>query len=211
MRLQLMATMLAAVLVLCVQQQVFAVAQYDEAVHGDLSNDRLNPTVLSLSEGVNSLRATTGFAATEDQEYFTIAMPAGGKLEQLKISDYQGDNYIAFMGLQAGQTFTFAPEEAYDKVGELLGWAHFGVSLNTDLLPEVGQGFGAIGFSGPLTGSHYTFWVQQFDLPVNYQMEFVVSAVPEPSTSMLIIAGVATALTGRRRRRASATNCHGVC
>jgi hypothetical protein len=42
-------------------------------------------------------------------------------------------------------------------------------------LPEIGDGAGAQGFNPPLTGSTYTFWLQQTEENSTYQLDFVVT------------------------------------
>jgi hypothetical protein len=63
----------------------------------------------------------------------------------------------------------------------------------------MGAGSGAIGFTPPLTGSDYTFWIQQFNAqPFGYSFNFVVA--PEPDTGVLLSAGMLGLLGFARRR-----------
>src|SRR5258708_1515709 len=144
-----------------------AAVAYDESVSGDLSNDRLNPTVVPLQLGVNSLIATTGFTNSEDREYVRIDLPANTQLSKLLLQSYSGENGLMFIGIESGSTFTLDPENPYTNIGDLLGWAHFGPSNGNnngdDLLPGIGMGGSAQGFTPPLKGSPYTIWLQQFD------------------------------------------------
>jgi hypothetical protein len=72
-----------------------------------------------------------------------------------------------------------------------------------DLLPDIGKGDGAKGFTPPLTGPSYTLWMQQFDQDTTYQLDFVVNVVPEPSTWLLFAAGAASVLWCRQRQKLS--------
>jgi hypothetical protein len=174
-----------------------AVVIHDEAVNGDLSNNRLAPTVLNLGFGVNSIIATS---QTGDLEYYSIVLPAGGALVAINVTAYsQAD--IAFIAVQSGAIFT--EPNAGANPANLLGYAHFGVSngtLGTDILDNMGQGPwpgpAPIGFVPPLAPGTYTFWTQQTGpLATAYQLDFIV---PEPGTFGLLALGLAA--LGLRRR-----------
>jgi hypothetical protein len=186
----------------------FAV-NYDEAVDGDLSGDRLSPTLVSLSPGVNSLTATTGPIDDGDdpydQEYLRIDLPAGYQLSQLLLQRFEAlTDDRAFIGVQTGTTFSFDPENAFANIGTLLGWVHFGPGSGhndgDDILPDMGMGGGAMGFTPPLLGPSYTFWLQQTGEETTYQLDFIVTAIPEPASAALALAALAP-LAARRRRR----------
>jgi hypothetical protein len=105
--------------------------------------------------------------------------------------------------VQPGNSFTFPAEDAFTSIGELLGWTHFGLyegdGVGGNILPAMGAGFSAIGFTGPLTGPSYTFWSQQQGQPITYELEFVVSGgVPEPATLTCAIAALLVGACGRR-------------
>ncbi len=168
---------------------------HDESLDGDLSNDRFNPTPYALAQGVNSLLATS---MAGDREFIALTIPAGLQLSSLVQVSYIGDDGIAFMGVQAGPVMTVDPD-SFSAEG-LLGWTHFGPFAapdGTDLLPLMGQGFGADGFTPPLPTGTYTFWLQQAGAdPSTYQLDFVVT--PAPCAAALLGLGSLGAL--RRRR-----------
>lgn len=167
---------------------------YDEGVDGDFSGDRFNPTDLVLSEGVNLITATS---IRDDREYVTLTIPAGLQLDSLVLVSYVGLDETAFIGVQAGDIMSEPSSGA--NPANLLGWTHFGPgagNVGADILPEIGMGFDAIGFTPPLPGGDYTFWIQQTGTSAaTYTMAFNVS--PEPASLVLLSA----ALMFLRRRR----------
>lgn len=153
---------------------VLADSTYNESVTGDLSGDQSAPTVWDLTVGHNILTATS---VAGDVEYVTVNIPFGMQLEALMLESYISTDDLAFIAVQTGTTFTESPTSA--NPANLLGYAHFGTQQNqvgTDILDDMGQGSGAIGFSGPLQGRHYTFWIQEAGpAPVTYTLNFVVA------------------------------------
>lgn len=172
-----------------------AIVLHDESVNGDLSGDRLNPASFVLTVGTNSILATS---LQGDIEYVHFSLPAGLSLTQVIPVNYVSSDGTAFIGVQAGTQFTEPPATA--NVANILGYTHFGTgpgNVGQNILPDIGTGAGAIGFTPPLTGSDYTFWIQQTSSsnPTTYQFDFVV--VPEPAAMMGL---VPLALLLQRRR-----------
>jgi hypothetical protein len=167
---------------------------WNESVQGDLSSNRLAPSAFSPGVGTHSLFATTG---SGDLDYITLNLAPGTQLTQLTLVSYTGADRRAFIGVQPGATFTEDPNTV--NVANLLGWSHFGPgagNVGLDILPSIGAGAGAIGFTPPLASGTYTFWLQQLGASVNYQMDFVV--VPAPG--ILSALPVAALIAVRRRR-----------
>jgi PEP-CTERM motif len=193
-----------ATLLMLVPRQTFAAVVYDEDSDGDFSGVYSNPTPLSLVPGTNSIVASTGnFDGVDDLEYVRVDVPAGYQLSQLLLGAYVGQDQRGFIGLQSGSAFTFAAPDAFSHINDMLGWSHFGPGeghdSGTDLLPIIG--LNGQGFVPPLSGSTYTFWIQQTGAVMDYRLDFVVTPVPEPGTSLLVgFGGVALAATRRRRR-----------
>src|SRR5689334_18353067 len=94
---------------------------YDESVNGDLSNDRLNPTALTLTQGSNMITATS---MSGDIEYFRLTVPAGRRLSAVVVVGNTSAT-LSFIAVQAGNQFTEPPTGTV--VGNLLGYSHFGV------------------------------------------------------------------------------------
>jgi len=167
---------------------------YNEGINGDLSGNRLIPTDLVLTPGTNSVIATS---VRNDREYLHITVPGGFVLSALINASYTGNDGTAFVGVQAGSTFTEDP--ATVNVANLLGWSHFGTNLATvgeDILDDIGLGDDAIGFTPPLPAGDYTFWIQQTGTNAcTYQFDFMVT--PEPASLGLLLIG----LSALRRRK----------
>lgn len=174
-----------------------ALAQgWDETVNGDLTNNRLAPTSVTLGPTFTTISAVTGRG---DPDYLTFTIPAGMTLDVILISSFSGNDPMGFMGLQAGTTMTVDPDAP--EVGDLLGWTHFGfleTLQGTNLVTQLGDGMGAIGFDGPLPAGTYTLWLQQLGEPMTYTLDFTL--VPTPSTALLG-GGLGMLATSRRRTR----------
>ena len=157
-----------------------AVVLHNEAVNGDLSNNRLAPTALLPGVGTNSIIATS---AGLDREYFRLTLPPGSSLTAINLVSYSTAD-VAFIAVQSGATFTEDPNAP--NVANILGYTHFGPGLGGatgDILDDMGTGPGAIGFVPPLPTGTYTFWAQQLQGPTTYQLDFVLTAAPVPSIS----------------------------
>jgi hypothetical protein len=167
---------------------------WNEAIQGDLSDDRFSPTAFDLTLGTSSILGTV---EAGDRDFVTISVPAGLELSQLILADYDGIDGIAFIGVVTGEQFTVNPD--LPVISDLLGYALFGTSiapLGTDYLPEMGLAFGTIGFTPPLESGSYSFWIQQTGTLSSYQWDFVVT--PEPaSLALLLLAGATFARRSR--------------
>ncbi|MEO5735134.1 MAG: hypothetical protein ABIN96_14455 [Rubrivivax sp.] len=171
-------------------------AGWDEATSGDLSNDRANPTFVSMAVGSNPISGTTGrsSAGIVDRDYFNFTLAAGSQLDAIVLrpgTAFLGPSQLGFIAVQAGNQVTVDPEGGGPE--PLLGWhLYYEQDLNQDILPSIGQGLGAIGFSGPLLAGTYTFWIQETTVGfAPYFFDFQVSGVPEASTALVMLAGLA--------------------
>ena len=181
-------------------------ADWHEAVNGDLSGNRLAPTVLPLTAGNNAVRGITGRAfagGPVDLDYFTVAVPAGYELSALNVLPdtlVLGDG--SFIGFMSGAVFTVPPTT--QTAAGLLGWTLFSESnIGDDLLGFMSTpSFGSTGFSPPLPAGAYSFWLQETAVGVStYGLSLVLTAVPEPSRALALSGGLLVLAAVVRRRR----------
>jgi hypothetical protein len=169
---------------------------HDEAVNGDLSNDRLVPTIIPVSTGSNRIKATS---AAGDREYFRLTVPTGFRLIAVNVVSSTSPS-VSFIAVQQGTVFTEPPTGT--NVANLLGYHHFGAGQG-NVLDDMGTGFGAIGFVPPLPAASYVFWAQETGGAVTYELDFVVAAVPTVPLGrpyVLLLAGVTVGLGAWRLR-----------
>ncbi len=117
---------------------------------------------------------------------------------------------VSFIGLQSGSQVTVDPNMA--SAAPLLGYYHYGTAdAGSDILPDIAAGMGAQGFMTPLGAGSYSVWLQETGVgSASYKFDFQVaeSAVPEPATWGMLIAGfgaIGCAIRARRKRAGSTT------
>ncbi|MEL4896708.1 hypothetical protein [Crocosphaera sp. Alani8] len=162
-----------------------------ESVLGDFSDDPNSPESLVLEEGANTLEASS---AGGDQEYVTVTVPEGFQLDSIELESLSSGGDLAFIAVQEGTVFTEPLDNTAD-TSELLGYFLFNAgSVGSDILGNIGNGAGAIGFTGPLPSGDYTFALQQLDGPSEYELIFNTSAVGVglPSVSITTTTPVVT-------------------
>jgi len=183
-----------------------AATAWDESISGDLSNVGTAPTIVSLDLGSNILSGTTGRSTGGvDRDYFVFTLPAGSQLDTLTLlpgSTFLGPSAVSFIAVQAGPQVTVSPTGG--SAAGLLGWWHYGENdLGTDILPLIGIGLGASGFTGSLQAGTYAFWIQDTGSgSAAYRFDFGVSAVPEPGVGLLLAGGLVVLQCLRQRRAA---------
>lgn len=170
---------------------------WDEAINGDLSGDRLAPSTLALTPGSNLVIDTT---IAGDLDYLTVTVPTGYVLSAIDLLNFVSTDDLGFLAIQAGSTFTEPPTGT--NVANLLGWAHTGPFYPQPYLEILGTSDGAIGFTGALPSGLYTLWIQQTGAQlIGTTFDLVVTApVPEPAAGVLALLGI-SALLGRVANR----------
>ena len=204
MRRSKLGAALSVVLGMFVSSTAWA-TNYDEAVSGDLSGDRLNPTIITLTEGSNLITATS---ASGDLEYYRLFVPGGKRLSAVVVVSNTSPS-VSFIGVQRGTQLTESAPAP--NVANILGYTDFGAgngTIATDILDNMGTGAGAIGFTPPLGAANYTFWSQETGAAATYTLDFQVTAVPTavpfPGAAVVLlgIALLATGFLGIRPRAA---------
>ena len=190
---------------------------YDEAVSGDLSNNPLAPTALTLMPGLNSVIGTVnGFppGGTDPQDWVSFTIPTGFVMTSYVNSKYDSTDEQGFTGFQFGSSFLGDVFTA----GSYAGYAHFGTgatnpdgsppssTVGVNLLPLMANpnfAPGTTGFTPPLRAGTYTFLIQQGDpVTTSYQFDMNVRSmsVPEPGSSLCLFVMGSLAILALRRR-----------
>jgi hypothetical protein len=185
-------------------------------VLGDLSGDRLAPTLWALTDGPvgsngltgnNVLSGRTGRAVgVVDVDYVNFQVPEGFELSALLVGNATTSSGTlgSFIGLAAGSTMP-VPADAQSAAG-LLGWRHYSQADRTrDILPDMGiAGQGATGFAGPLPSGDYTLWIQELATgSYTYRFNLQISPVPEANALAMALAGLGLLGGLARHRRAA--------
>ena len=116
---------------------------HDEGVSGDLSNNQLAPTALTLTPGSNSVIGTVnGFPpGTDAQDWVSFTIPTGFVMTSYVNSKYVSEDDQGFTGFQSGSSFSGDEFTA----GNYAGFAHFG----TDADNGGGTGHSELGCPAP--------------------------------------------------------------
>jgi hypothetical protein len=198
--MQLTTTLLAAA-ILTASASSSAAVVYREIDDGELSSNGLTPTLITIGAGSNEIFGRMGGGAGGlDRDYFLVTVPAAMQLTALRLlpnTTVVGGS--AFIAVQAGSQATVNPNAG--SANGLLGWAHYRSSdVGTDILPKIGTGFGASGFSAPLGAGDYTFWLQETGGgTATYGLDLQLQPVPLP-TALLGFSAALVLLRGRLRR-----------
>jgi hypothetical protein len=194
---------------------------WNQGVNGALSENPAAPTPFTLAAGTNSLIASVGGGGNSEsgvnQDWVNINIPAGFQLSHLVLASFTStdNNQQGFTAVATGATFA-GGEAAVNTPASYLGYTHFGIGaanngqpptnlVGVDVLPIMGNNVvdspGSQGFTPPLPSGSYTFLVQDIGdtVPTNFQYDFDVSAVPEPTSGFLFVGGAALMSLARRR------------
>ena len=191
----------------------------------DYSNDPAHPTVLgALTRGNNIISGIIdtygdrvgahGERATQDMDYVTITVPTGYALSQFFVTSGTSiltappRDDLLFLGLAAGDHVAVDP--SFSSAAGLLGWTLVSQSqVGSDILQAIGAatypGFpvpGATTFSGSLGAGTYSLWFYDGDERATYSFNAFLTAVPEPATWTMMIAGFGMAGAVLRRKKA---------
>lgn len=183
---------------------------YDEAISGDLSNDRLNPALLNLTYGSVGSNGLLGnnivsgklgrSSGVIDRDYLHIVVPVGFALSELRVGNATTvGGSGSFIGIVSGSFMPVSPS-ATDATG-LLGYHIYTTADKTqDILDNMATSSnGASGFATPLAAGDYTLWIQELATgSFSYRFNLILTQVPEPETWGLLLAGLM--ITCRRKK-----------
>jgi len=166
---------------------------FNEMIDGDLSDDRNNPTDITLTLGDNIITATQQGGASLDRDYFTITVPVGTELTGIVLDGYTvaTSTNRGFIGIQAGDEFT-EPPTGTDAANILGGLVYGTANLGDNILADAGAAPGFIGFSGPLPAGTYTIWLNQTGPASTAELNFSV----EISTPTITVSNTNTSGMG---------------
>lgn len=188
----------------------------------DLSNDRLNPTRVTLVAGNNVFFNTVAQSNTPDGDidYFTVDTGPNLRIDAVELTFYEG-NAVSFIGFEDGETLSHNPSNEQELfTAAALGFALVSETDIGNLLRPLVQGDVTLDRESeertrliPLDEPRfdldglgpgvYAFVFQETGfVPATYELDFQTSVIPEPTSALL--AGVPAALLGLSRRRRSA-------
>jgi len=168
---------------------------YNEAVSGDLSDNRLAPTPLTLTLGSNIISGTMGGDPGDgiplDRDFFSFIIHPGQLLTSINVLEYTPSGQ-SFYAISAGTSIDI--ESPSDHLANYL------ITGNGNILDDMALGShsGGLGITDPLGPGTYTVWFQELASVVTYQMDYTIAAIPEPSTALF---GAALGLVAMARRR----------
>jgi hypothetical protein len=182
----------------------FAAVLWSEAISGDLSDDRLNPTAFTASAGSNTISGSS-VAANDpfdgDRDYYSITVPTGMEMYEIRLDSYVSDDFALFTGVVNGPVFNVDPDNI--NISDILGyWVGGTFNIGQDILPDMGTAGGAAGFTGALQAGTYSFWTQQTGDPTDYTFDYKVRVVPEPASMLALSIGSALLIRRRNARKA---------
>lgn len=206
-------TVVTSLLLMFSAASLHAATLWDESVNGDLTNNQAAPNPFTLSLGTNavigSLRTSS---AGDNQDWIALTVPVGLQLSAVVLKSYSSADAQGFTGVQAGTNFVGNPGLA----SPYLGYAHFGTGavngalsatnlVGVNILPIMGDttlAAGSQGFTPPLGSGAYTFLIQQTGpTATSYEFDYVTTAVPEPSTLLLMSFGTVLLLAAAKYRK----------
>lgn len=173
-----------------------AVVIFDESVSGDLSDDYLNPNQFNFVNGSNEISGSLA-GGSADLDLFSFTIPAGFELSEINVTDFSGGNNGSFLLLQPGSTLSSEPNNSFP---DPIGFSIFNatsVTSGANLLDAITVG-PPFDFVPSLPSGEYAAWFNEIDFPSTYSVDFVVSAVPEPSSTFYFLILCPLSLLRRR-------------
>ena len=167
-----------------------------ESTYSDFANAQgtINPIApTALGVFTNDTYIVSGQVGWGDDQAdaFTFSIADGYRLQNVYITDYSSSLGFddSHLYMNRGANLSFDPNDEI----EFINFSDF--SIGTDLLQFDSA-------PGPQGAGSYTVQWQEFDGPSNYEMEFVVSAVPVPAAVWLFGSGLIGLVGVARRKKA---------
>lgn len=171
---------------------------FSESIDGDLSSSPTAPTALGATTlGSNVVTGATGQG---DGDYLTLTVPAGQQLTAVTLLSTSGSGH--FFGFTLGTTASSTASGL--ELGYLFGTEFVNEDLLTSSNIASAPVFAGSALPSPLAlgPGDYTFHFQENAGGLNttpFSVDFVTS-VPEPSSALLGLLGLAMTVTRRQRR-----------
>lgn len=186
----------AAIAVFLIAPTTASAQSFTEASLGDFSGSQSAPTVLgALNLGTNTISGTTG---SGDRDIVTFSVGAGLQLTSFLITDFS----------EAGGHF-FGFDSGSDIGSNTAATDFLFAGLVTDPTPSLeilgssgGSVFGSGGTGVPTVlgpGDYTAFFNETAAVSPNYTAQLTVSAIPEPSTGVLLLGSAGLMFLQRRR------------
>ena len=173
---------------------------YVESVDGDLSGDYIEPTPIALDVGADNFLIGSLAGGESDLDLFTLAVPDGAALTALHVVEFGGGGNGSFIGLQPGSGLSAnpVPSQAFP---DAIGYAIIGeldAAVDKDVLDTITA---SPPFNGAtsLPAGTYAGWLNETGAGSTYELQFVVTAIPEPQVGLLLSVFGAVALIRRKR------------
>ncbi len=202
---------IAAALLLFTTWSAHATSYIEGGARPDISGDRTNPLILTLTPGFNTIGGVIGTSTpdqpligtgainrpTNDAEYFTLVIPAGLQLSSIFLDGYTFDPDSnpggSFIGYAPGDRFPLNPGSPSAIAGNDL-FTTADITSQREILSLN---------AAPLQTGSYAFLIQETspDSTVNYTLSFELTEstlIPEPTSLTLSLAGLLF-LTKRKR------------
>ena len=200
----------AVVLMLSFAGPARAAVIWDEAINGPFGGFDHQTQLGPFAAGDNEIRGTVGQTSPGvfDRDYFSFSVPAGLELTGLVVvnATSAGPLNVSFIGIGAGTAITVGPVPTPPDASFLLGWRHYRPDdIGSDILGEIGSPMspmGAAGFVPPLGEGDYAVWIQETAACTTciYDFDFVLAAIPEPTSGAVVLTSLGLLVVLRRRR-----------
>ena len=156
----------AAVGVCVITAAASAAFVYDESVDGALSNDGMQPTVLTPGPGNNYVFGSVDGLGIDQSDFFTFGVPAGWTLAHVCVYAYSMPDDDSFLGIEDANVYVTGQQNP-----NYFGYTFFGQEdIGVDILPELGASNG--NFTPPLGAGDYAFWINEGTAEREYALTF---------------------------------------